>query len=212
MDPPELISCGTIPAAGGVIDDADNCAGFYGPAEFWRTADGVGHGGSLLWTNAYEGGDPSNWARWVIDVEQAGRYKAEIYLTPQYAVFNKVRYEVSHAGAVDVLEVDQGAIEAEGWYALGAFDFAAGQGQHVSVFDNSAVAVPEEQHIAFDALRLTPCDGDDCDDVTPPGPEEGETADGGVLGGCSAAGGGGSPVALLLLAGLFLRRRRRTRI
>src|SRR5687768_1049390 len=36
MEPPELASCGTIPAAGGIVDDSDTCAGFYGPAQYWR--------------------------------------------------------------------------------------------------------------------------------------------------------------------------------
>ena len=192
MDPPDIASCGTIPAAGGVVDDSDSCAGFYGPPEFWRSAD-AGHGGSLLWTNAYQGDDPSNWARWILDIEQAGSYRAEVYLTPDFAVFDHVRYEVAHGGATDALVVDQGALTEEGWYQLGTFDFAAGPGQHVSLYDNSTEAVADEQHIAFDALRLTPCSGGGCDDS---GADEG----GGVLGGCSAMPGGSPPGALFVLA------------
>jgi MYXO-CTERM domain-containing protein len=201
MEPPDLISCGTIPAAGGIIDDSDTCAGFYGPAQYWRSAE-VGHGGSLLWTNAFQGDDPSNWARWVIDVEAAGAYRAEVYLTPEYAVFDQVRYEIAHGGSTDAVVVDQGAVAEAGWYSLGSFDFAAGPGQHVSLYDNSAEPVADEQHIAFDALRLTPCAGGGCDD------EGGEGS--GLGGGCRAAPGGGSgPVAaLLLLLALALRRRR----
>jgi MYXO-CTERM domain-containing protein len=202
MEPPDLVSCGTIPAAGGIIDDSDTCAGFYGPAQYWRSAE-VGHGGSLLWTNAYQGDDPSNWARWMIDVETAGTYRAEVYLTPEYAVFDHVRYEVSHAGTADALVVDQGAVAEAGWYELGTFDFAAGPGQHVSVYDNSADAVAEEQHIAFDALRLTPCSGGACED-------DSEEGGGGLGGGCRAApeAGSGPAAALLVLLVLgFLRRR-----
>jgi len=218
MQPPDLISCGTVPAAGGIVDDADTCAGFYGPPEFWRAVDGAGHGGSLLWTNAFESDTPSNWARWILDVEEAGRYRAEVYLTPEYARFDRVRYEVVHAGAVDVLEVDQSRATEAGWYPIGAFDFAAGAGQHVSVFDNAPGPVAEEQHIAFDALRLTRCEGDDCDAA---GGEEVDRSDpegpgdpSALSGGCAAGGpGGGGPAALALLALLAIsrpgRRRRR---
>ena len=203
MEPPDLISCGTIPAAGGIIDDADTCAGFYGPAQYWRSAE-VGHGGSLLWTNAFQGDDPSNWARWVIDVEAAGTYRAEVYLTPEYAVFDHVRYEIAHGGTTDALVFDQSAVAEAGWYELGTFDFAAGPGQHVSLYDNSAEPVADEQHIAFDALRLTPCSGGGCED-------EGEGGSG-LGGGCRAAPGAGSgPAALLVLLVLgFIRRRARS--
>lgn len=201
MEPPDIASCGTIPAGGGEVDDSDTCAGFYGPREFWRSAD-VGHGGSLLWTNAYQGDSPSNWARWLLDLEQAGTYRAEVYLTPQYAVFDQVHYEVAHGGGKDTVVVDQGAVDEEGWVGLGSFEFAAGGGQYVSVFDNSSDPVADEQHIAFDALRLTPCSGD-CDDAGDGG------GGGGVLGGCSAAPGGSPLAGLLLAIGLALVARRR---
>jgi uncharacterized protein (TIGR03382 family) len=202
MEPPDIASCGTIPAHGGIVDDGDRCAGFYGPAQYWRAAES-GHGGSLLWTNAYQGDDPSNWARWLLDMEAAGTYRAEVYLTPEYAVYDHVRYDVAHAGATDTLVVDQGAVDQEGWYPLGSFEFAEGGGQHVSLYDNSSEPVPDEQHIAFDALRLTPCSGD-CDDG-------GGDGGGGLLGGCSASGGGSSSGGLLLLLILVLYHRRRGR-
>lgn len=202
MQPPELASCGTIPAAGGVVDDGDTCAGFYGPSEYWRAAE-AGHGGSLLWTNAFQGDDPSNWARWLLDVEAAGTYRADVYLTPDYAVFDRVRYDVVHAGTTDTLVVDQGAVAEEGWYPLGAFEFAEGPGQYVSLYDNASDPVAEEQHIAFDALRLTPCSGADCDG----GGGEGD----GLLGGCRAGGGGAGAGGGLILALLLAARARRRR-
>lgn len=200
MEPPELASCGTIPAAGGIVDDSDSCAGFYGPAQYWRAAE-AGHGGSLLWTNAYQGSDPSNWARWILDVEQAGTYRAEVYLTPEFAVFDHVRYEVAHGGATEALVVDQGAVGEAGWLTLGSFDFAEGPGQHVSLYDNSSDPVADDQHIAFDALRLTPCSGGGCDDG---GGDEG----GGVLGGCSAAPASSGLASILVLLLVLYHRRR----
>lgn len=205
MQPPDLISCGTLGADGGIVDDADLCAGFYGPPEYWRSADGVGYGGSMLWTNAFSNDRPSNWGRWVLDLEQAGTYRVEVYLSPPYAVFDRTRYEVVHNGQAEVLEVDQSQAQAEGWYSLGTFEFAAGRGQHVSVFDNGAGDVPDEQHVAFDAVRLTRCAGDACDDAPQPDEDEpGASLDGG----CQTGSGGGPIAAWLMVAALLAARRR----
>lgn len=204
MEPPDIASCGTIAAEGGVVDDSDTCAGFYGPREYWRSAD-AGHGGSLLWTNAYQGDAPSNWARWLLDFEAAGTYRAEVYLTPEYAVFDQVHYEIAHGVDKDTVVLDQGGVDAEGWVPLGSFDFAAGGGQYVSVFDNSSEPVADEQHIAFDAVRLTRCSGD-CEDTG----GDGDGGGGGVLGGCSAAPAGSPLAGLLLLLALALATRRRS--
>jgi hypothetical protein len=214
MQPPDLVSCGTVPPEGGIIDDSDTCAGFYGPREYWRSADGAGHGGSLLWTNAFHSDQPSNWARWTLDVAEAGRYRADVYLTPEYSRFDRVRYEVAHAGEVTVLQVDQRQATAAGWYSIGAFDFAAGAGQHVSLFDNIPEAVADNQSIAFDALRLTPCSGSDCDESGDGSLGDGSLGDGspddGSLGGGCAAGGSprGSFAALFVLLVVTRVRRR----
>ncbi|HUS68572.1 MAG TPA: hypothetical protein VMZ28_28750, partial [Kofleriaceae bacterium] len=138
MDPPSFISCGVVPAAGGIVDEGDDCSGFFGPTDYWRVVDGQGQGGSLLWTDAYQGDTPSNWGRWGVDLETAGRYKVEVYLEPEFAVFDKVRYEVMHAGTADAILFDQGSADAAGWYSIGAYDFAAGGGQSVSLYDNTA--------------------------------------------------------------------------
>lgn len=215
MDPPDFISCGVVPAAGGQIDEGDDCSGFFGPSDYWRVVDGAGQGGSLLWTDAYQGAEPSNWGRWGVDLEAAGRYKVEVYLEPAYAVFDKVRYEVLHAGVADAILFDQGSADVAGWYSIGAYDFAAGGGQSVSLYDNTADAVADGQHIMFDAMRLTPCEGAACDDTAPDTDGDGESDDvgagdgdaaqgGSMVGGCAASGSGGGALGLLFALGLLL--------
>lgn len=207
MEPPDVISCGTVAPDGGVIDERDQCAGFYGPGEYWRSVDGAGHGGSLLWTDAFESSEPSNWARWRLDFEEAGRYRAEVYLTPDYAVHDRARYEIVHGGEVEVVYVDQSQASAEGWYSLGEFDFTAGGGQTINLFDNVDGSVAEGQHIAFDALRLTRTEGSEN-----PNPDS-ERSDADLAGGCTAAdrsSGTGMLLFLLLLAGRLRSRRART--
>jgi uncharacterized protein (TIGR03382 family) len=216
LEPPSFISCGVVPAAGGTVDESDNCSGFFGPSDYWRVVDGAGQGGSLLWTDAYQGTEPSNWGRWGVDLEAGGSYKVEVYLEPEYAVFDKVRYEVLHAGVADAIVFDQGAADTAGWYSIGAFDFAAGGGQSVSIYDNSPDPVADGQHLMFDAMRLTPCSGGECDDSAPgdggsddAGGASGSDDGGMVVGGCAASGNGGGTFGLLFVLGVLLVVRRR---
>ncbi len=226
--PPELPSCGRLPAEGGIIDDLDRCAEFFGPPQYWRAVDGSGHGGALLWTDSFEADAPSNWARWSLDLAAAGRYRVEYHAVADYAVAPRVRYEIHHGDATEVVWIDQGS--AEGWVSLGEFEFAAGGYQYVAVFDNVDGPVAEGQHIVFDALRLVPCAGEgQCDAGPGPEPEtpEPETPEPGEDpgsddpgdgqaggGGCAAAmvassGANGWMVAWLLLACIVIRTGRR---
>jgi hypothetical protein len=228
--PPVLPSCGQVPAEGGLIDDIDLCAELFGPPEYWRAVDGAGEGGSLLWTDSFESAEPSNWARWILDFAAAGRYRVEYHAVAEYAIAPRVRYEVRHGADTEVVWVDQGS--ADGWVSLGEFDFASGGYQSVAMFDNADGPVDAGQHIVFDALRITPCDGDRCSEADPgsdpgqdpePDPEpgddgtEGEAGSGGELtgGGCASAGGarggggpGGAAWLLPLVAALLARRKR----
>jgi hypothetical protein len=218
FEPPVFASCGTIGREGGVVENADRCARFFGASSYWRSAEGRGHSGSLLWTNSLASEEPANWARWNLDFAESGRYRAEVYLTPEYAESEMVRYEVVHGGEAEVVFVDQSAAHAEGWYAIGDFEFAAGGGQHISLFDNVHDASVEGRRIAFDALRLTPYDptSDSREGGAPspspePEPELGPGISASVTGGCAAAGSrGAGPLSAILLSLLALRLRRFT--
>lgn len=172
MEPPDATGCDALGADGGVIDDSSACFNAFGPAAYWRTVAGTGHGGSLRWTNAFTNAAPSNWARWHVDLTDAGDYAVEVFIDPTWGVFAATRYTVRHGGAESSFVVDQSA--ASGWTRLGVLSFAAGAGQDVNVYDNTTGTVASDQHIAADAIRLvrvrpeTPAD---------PGTDPGASAD-----------------------------------
>lgn len=234
MAPPEAADCPAIAHDGATIEETSPCFAAYGPATYWRR-ESAGHGGAMLWTNAFENDTPSNWARWHLDLEEGGEYAVEIYVEPAFATHRAARYELRHGDVEHALEVDLTA--ASGWVRLGAFAFAPGGGQHLSVYDHSATPVPPDQHIPADAVRLvrvepaapmpepdpavyrvvelearafTPIAGGDptIDDDPPP-------SDRTLVGGCSAgprSSPRGWPLAIgLALALVALRRSRRRR-
>lgn len=238
MTSPE-VECDALPSDGGVVDETSSCFRAFGPATYWRHVEGEGHGGSLLWTNAFESDSPSNWARWHLNPSESGDYSVQAWAEPGWGVHGAARYTVRHAGRDTTVEVDQ---SAGGWIELGVFDFEAGPGQHVSVYDDSPTPVEPEQHIAADAIRLVRADGTagggateepsrpatfhaapmrypvpridggdpTLDDDPLPDDPRFERATG-VQGGCTAAGGArpGSAPVLGLLLAALLLRRRR---
>lgn len=156
--PPSVPMCEALPAEGGVIDDVDPCFTMSGNMTYWRVVQDTGYGGSLVWTNAWTNATPSNWARWNLELTEAGDYEVEVYLTSPYAVYAATRYTVRHAAVEDTTYVDQ-AMEtpagSAGWVSLGVHAFAAGADQWVSVYDNVTGTVASQQHIVVDAVRLT---------------------------------------------------------
>ena len=217
--PPDLPPCGTIPPAGAVIDDREDCARAFGPERYWRVED-VGHGGHLRWTDAYQGADPSNWARFELHFDAAGQYEVEYHSVGQFAVFDAVRYEIVHRDQTETLAVDQAG--RDGWMSLGTFGFARGGEQSVSLFDNAPAPVADGQRIVFDALRIRPA-ATGPDDPPPAGGDEGggepapdEDSGEDLSGGCrvaagagGGAGGGTTGAAALLALALAGRVRRR---
>ncbi|MBX3182571.1 MAG: hypothetical protein KIT72_19755 [Polyangiaceae bacterium] len=175
--PPGTPDCDPIPAEGGIIDERDSCFLAFGPTTYWRSEQ-VGYDDTLLWTNAYDSDTPSNWGRWNLDLAAAGRYEVSVYIDSRFGVHTETQYAVAHAATETGVVLNQGT--ASGWVSLGEFDFAAGPGQHVSVFD-TAVQPDADQHIVADALRLLP---------VVPGNSGG--TGGSDAGGSSAGGAGGS--------------------
>jgi len=184
--------CGVIPRLGGIVDDDDACARRFGPGAYWRE-EAAGHGGGLSWTNAFESDLPSNWAWWRLELERAGRYEVEIWAEPGFNVWAQAAYTVRAAGESHAITLDLAA--ADGWRSLGDFDFDAGGAQWVALVDNHDADVPDDQHLPFDALRLTRLDphdsGLDSDAPAPadsgPGGDSAPGADGGD------GGDGGGP-------------------
>lgn len=219
MGPPDLGVCGEAIGASGIVDDGSPCFQRFGPAMYWRDVNGVGEGGHILWTNAFESDSPSNWARWRFHVATSGRYRVEASSVADHAVHAAVRYELQTASGRTEVVIDPSGMD--GWNDLGVHDFAAGEEAWVAVFDNYG-PVPANQSITVDAIQLTSLDGSG-DAGAPMGDggmmlDVGPMRDGGVSGdagrpmfdgggGCSA-GGAGSEWLLGGLLVVALRRRR----
>ncbi len=187
---PPPLGCEPLPEAGGTIDETDACFWAFGPQQFWR-AEAAGHGGSLLWTDAWQTNQPSNWARWYVLLEQPGDYRLEVYVEGAYAAYANTEYAISHDGQVDQVFVDQSA--ADGWVDLGVFYFSGVESEHLSVFDDTGDAVPDDQHIVVDALRVTPPDASGGSGGAGGGATGGSGgATGGAGGGNGGAGAGGA--------------------
>jgi GH25 family lysozyme M1 (1,4-beta-N-acetylmuramidase) len=233
--PADCPPCGVVDPLGGTIDDGDACYGWFGPPEYWRT-EAVGEGGSLRWTAVTDFAEPSNFAIVSLHFAEAGRYRVEANLVPEFAKSTQAVYEVVHGGATELVPVDQSA--SAGWISLGDFDFAQGGGQRVRLDDNTgepnALSIP----LCFDAIRVTrldPPEGGDSSssgdgepepDPDPEGTSGESGSDEGVTdalpgtggaqddAGCGCRGRGAAPAGLILPAwgaAAAVRRRRARR-
>jgi MYXO-CTERM domain-containing protein len=141
-----------IPPEGAIIDDDSPCFAAYGDPTYWRE-EASGHGGRLFWTNAWDTGQPGNWAWWRLELAEAGQYLVEYYAEGGFAVFDQTHYVVQAGPVTTDLTIDQSA--GTGWQQLGSFDFDAGGSQFVAVYDDFDGSVASDQHVVADALRLT---------------------------------------------------------
>jgi hypothetical protein len=146
--------CGTIAAAGGVIDNGDSCFLDGGPATGLRSVTTAGYNDNLVWTHTTDDAAQQNFAEWSFNFASAGRYQVEVYTAAAYAQSKQASY-VIHAGIADNnVTLDQTAVD--GWQSLGEFDFAAGAHQYVELGDNTGEPNSDDVQLVFDAVRLTP--------------------------------------------------------
>jgi hypothetical protein len=203
-EPP--VPCTVLGPNGGILEEDGPCFEQFGPARYWRS-EAAGSGGHLLWTNAFEASSPSNWGRWRIHLGEPARFRVAVYVDSAWGVWSQTRYVVTHAGGETVVVIDQGA--SDGWVDLGEFDFV--DGGAVRIEDSYAVAVPADQRMVADALRLSPpgAHGDGGALALDERAREAERRN--LTGGCSVVGGGsrGSIAVLLVTFVLVLVRRRR---
>lgn len=193
-------SCGVIDAAGGTIDDGDDCFVSGGPSASMRQVTTAGEGGDLVWTHTTEDTAEANFGQWNVDLAEAGRYRVEVYTSATFAESKLARYTIHANGADQDVVLDQTAVD--GWQSLGEFDFAAGRDQFVHLGDNTGETLASKTQLVFDSVRLIRIDGPPVGGEDP-GEEPAPTDDGG----CRTSGGSSS--LLLGLALLGLRRRRR---
>lgn len=152
VEPPAIDGCQPLRFIGGLVEETDACFVAFGPAQYWRSVDD-GHGGTLLWTNAFENDKPANWARWNLVFAARGTYDVEIYVDPDWGVHTSTRYGIQHSEGTAVVEIDQSTQQE--WVSLGEYMFDPQAEQHVSVYDDMPAAVAPDQHIAVDAVRVS---------------------------------------------------------
>jgi hypothetical protein len=196
--------CGTIGAAGGVIDDGDPCFAARGPTTGLHHETSAGMGNSLIWTRATAVSYEQNYAEWTLDFAEAGRYSVEVYTDAAFAESHQARYTVVAADGEHEVTIDQTA--SSGYQTLGDFDFAQGGGQAVHIGDNTAETT--QPQLVFDAVRFTRVAAGSADDSEDDGAADdpGTGDDPGQAGGCAATHSGSA--ALLGLVLLTLTRRR----
>lgn len=179
--PVDCPPCGTIAAAGGIIDDPDACFHRHGNSMYWYEAD-LGWQNHLYWTHAVDAANPDNYVVWELHFAEAGTYLAEVYIAGAQASAEQTVYAVTHAGGTENLSLAQSG--ADGWSVLGEFTFAAGgKGQQLRLDDNTGEAFDLKHQIVFDALRLTRLDAPE---TTSGGDSSG--GDSGTTGASSATG------------------------
>lgn len=149
-------SCAPVPTAGRVLQETDGCADWFGPAQFWRRERLEGSlDNGLYWTNAHGGANPSNFARFRLTFESAGRYRVEAHVVPPRNRSTQVPYVVRHAGTVSTATIDQTTADGPTWLGVGTFDFAAGADQWVEIRDNTGEA-GRGLHLSIDSVRVVP--------------------------------------------------------
>lgn len=150
--------CGVIPGSGGVIDDRDKCFRLAGNTPYWREVEGEGYGDRLYWTYAFTSANPGAWAQWDFDFAEAGEYDVAVYLTPTQASSKRARYVVRYGGQMETVEIDI-STNNDGWRSLGKFEFSqGGNGQSLSVYDNTGEESGSQLKIPADAVQLTRTD------------------------------------------------------
>lgn len=190
--------CGVVATAGGTIDDGQVCFRGGGPPASLRTVTDAGEGGSLIWTYTTDAAEDGNYGRWTLHLEQAGRYRVEVYTDAAYAQSRQAAYRIRHGGAELEVVIDQTAVD--GWQSLGELDFAAGGDQWIHVGDATGEPLAGMVQLVFDAVRVTRIEPE-------PEPEPEDDLDGGCT--TTGDGGGGLLVVLALASSIVTRRRRR---
>lgn len=185
--------CGVIAGSGGIIDDRDKCFRLAGSVQFWREVEGEGYGNRLYWTYAFTSANPGAWAQWDFDFAEAGEYEVSVYLTPTQASSKRARYVVRYGGKMETVELDI-STDNDGWRSLGKFNFSqGGNGQSLSVYDNTGEESGAQLKIPADAVQLTrtdvPIDSEDMGVPTPDDMGPGASTD---MGGSSSDMGGSS--------------------
>jgi hypothetical protein len=174
--------CTSLPADG-VLAMRGDCYVAGGDPRYWRHESGID------WTLTTAAQSYDNFAEWIVKTGRAGRFHVDVRLDGgAIATSKQATYEIAHAGAVDMVTVDQ--TSASGFVTLGDFEFAGTGDEHVLLGDNTGEAASTQTKLVFDAVRV-------------------QSIDGGEAGcGCRSGGSGATVLALGALAWLSAARAR----
>ena len=196
--------CGTIDAAGGMIDQGDACYTAGGPAAGIRHVTTSGMDQNLDWTHTTALATEQNFAEWTLDFAEAGNYEVQVYTAASFAQSKQAKYIVTAADGPHEKVIDQTAVD--GWQSLGTYAFAAGGMQSVHLGDNTGEPSANNVQLVFDAVQIMRDDGVGPGSDMGSGSGSSDPGHSDASGGCSSAGGSS---AFVLLALVGLRRRRR---
>jgi lysozyme len=145
--------CGVIaPDGTTVVDNGDECYVFHGPSQWWRTVNGVGIDGDIVWTGTTKS-TTTNWAEVVLDFETSGIYRVEANIPKPHNTSKQAKYRIQHANGLATVVANQST--KNGWTNLGDFAFDEGTGQFVSLADATGEANSLGRKVVFDAIRFT---------------------------------------------------------
>jgi len=145
--------CGVIaPDGTTVVDNGDECYVFHGPSQWWRTVNGVGIDGDIVWTGTTKS-TTTNWAEVVLDFETSGIYRVEANIPKPHNTSKQAKYRIQHANGLAMVVANQST--KNGWTSLGDFAFDEGTGQFVSLADATGEANSLGRKVVFDAIRFT---------------------------------------------------------
>ncbi len=153
---PGVSSATSAPAA--VIVD-DGAGGFFksSASAGWREVPG-GYGKHALVLENNTFSQPLyNWARWYPGLGRPGAYQVSVYVPANVASTRAARYWVAHAGAYDLIRVNQ-SLYGDEWVSLGTFDFRADGSEYVSLGDVTFETL-KSTTIVVDAVRFEPASG-----------------------------------------------------
>ena len=188
--------CQPIATTGSIVDDSSACFASGGPAAYMRNVTTTGWDNDLHWTHTTNEAAEENYGQWNMRFLAAGSYYVDVYQDATYSESMQANYLIHHNGVDDHAIIDQTA--AGNWLRLGAYQFAAGDGQFVHLGDNTGEAGSTETQLVFDAIRVYPVgtqapmqlggvDGAYYDPATPSTTAGTNGATGGnLLAGCSA--------------------------
>jgi murein DD-endopeptidase MepM/ murein hydrolase activator NlpD len=144
-----------VPPSVIVIDDGDSGFTLKGPSSYWTYATSTSYyyNHDMYWTYV-NGSSVSNSAEWRPNLQVAGNYKVEAYITWDNATTTYAPYTIYYSGGSSVYHINQ-AIRSEEWVDLGTYNFASGTGGYVVITDATGEDPNSLLKIGIDAVRWT---------------------------------------------------------